>query len=50
MCLISGHVGYCDSSPGKHGTALVQETGHPLIQPVFPDGDWRWCDVDEVAV
>lgn len=50
MCLICGHIGCCDSSPGKHGTAHFHETGHPLIQRVFPEGDWRWCYVDEAMV
>lgn len=40
MCLICGHVGCCDSSPGKHGTAHFHETDHPLIQAVFSEDNW----------
>jgi len=50
MCLICGHVGCCDSSPGKHATAHFHETEHPIVKPVFPDQEWRWCYADRVMV
>ena len=49
MCLVCGHVGCCDSSKNKHATKHFKQTGHPIMQS-FPDGDWKWCYVDEVAV
>jgi len=46
MCLACGHVGCCDSSPGKHATAHHQQTGHPVMRSVEPGEAWRWCYVD----
>jgi uncharacterized UBP type Zn finger protein len=47
LCLICGHVGCCDSSPGKHAAAHFHATQHPIIQSFQPGEDWRWCFVDE---
>ena len=47
-CLQCGHVGCCDSSPGKHATAHFHESDHPLIQSFEPGEEWLWCYVDEV--
>jgi uncharacterized UBP type Zn finger protein len=49
LCMICGHVGCCDDSPGQHATAHFDETGHPLIQSFEPGEDWWWCFVDEFA-
>jgi uncharacterized UBP type Zn finger protein len=46
MCLVCGHVGCCDSSPGQHATAHFQTTGHPVMRSVEPGENWRWCYVD----
>lgn len=46
-CLECGHIGCCDSSPGKHATAHFKETGHPVIRSFEPGEDWRWCYVDQ---
>jgi uncharacterized UBP type Zn finger protein len=48
LCLTCGHVGCCDSSPGKHATAHFHATGHPIIESYEPGEDWRWCFIDEV--
>lgn len=48
-CIGCGHVGCCDSSPGRHATAHFRTTGHPLVQSFEPGEDWYWCYVDEVA-
>lgn len=48
MCLSCGHVGCCDSSPGKHATAHYHETQHPIIQAFGSGEDWIWCYVDEI--
>jgi hypothetical protein len=48
-CATCGHVGCCDSSPARHGSAHARETGHPIAQSYEPGEDWLWCYVDEVA-
>ena len=49
MCMVCGHIGCCDSSPGRHATAHFEATGHPLIQSFEPGEDWWWCYVDGFA-
>jgi hypothetical protein len=49
MCQACGHIGCCDSSPGRHATGHFQSTGHELIRSYEPGEDWYWCYVDEVA-
>jgi len=44
-CLTCGHVGCCDSSPGRHATAHFNETGHAVMQAHDDEGDWKWCYV-----
>jgi len=46
-CLVCGHVGCCDSSPGRHATAHYHTTHHPVMQSFERGEDWRWCYVDE---
>ncbi|MFJ8028207.1 UBP-type zinc finger domain-containing protein [Streptomyces sp. NPDC096311] len=50
LCLTCGHVGCCDSSPGKHATAHFSGTSHPVIQSYESGEDWRWCCIDEQMV
>jgi uncharacterized UBP type Zn finger protein len=47
-CLSCGHIGCCDSSPGKHATAHYKETGHSVMASFEPGENWRWCFVDNV--
>ena len=49
VCMSCGHVGCCDSSPGKHATAHSRATAHPVVQSYEPGEDWWWCFVDEVV-
>ena len=49
MCQTCGHIGCCDSSPGRHATAHYHDTGHPVMRSAMPGEDWRWCYVDEVS-
>lgn len=49
LCLTCGHVGCCDSSPGRHATAHFHQTTHPVIR-AYGEGDWGWCYVDEVML
>ncbi|HZY04156.1 MAG TPA: UBP-type zinc finger domain-containing protein [Anaeromyxobacteraceae bacterium] len=50
LCRICGHVGCCDSSPGKHATGHFRSTGHPLIRSFQPGETWGWCYLDEALV
>jgi uncharacterized UBP type Zn finger protein len=50
ICLVCGHVGCCDSSPGQHASRHFAETGHPLIRSLEPGEDWSWCFVDDQAM
>ena len=43
MCLVCGHVGCCDSTPGKHATWHFHETGHPVMRAFRAPGKWGWC-------
>ena len=47
ICVICGHVGCCDSSPGKHATGHWQSNpDHPLVRSFEPGEDWWWCYAD----
>jgi uncharacterized UBP type Zn finger protein len=48
LCLTCGHVGCCDSSPGRHATQHFHATTHPVVRSFQPGESWRWCYVDEV--
>lgn len=48
LCLSCGFVGCCDSSIGKHTSAHVAATGHPVVRSFEPGEVWRWCYVDDV--
>lgn len=47
LCLECGHVGCCDSSPGRHATGHFHATGHPVVRSFEPGEDWLWCYVDQ---
>jgi hypothetical protein len=50
ICLECGHVGCCDSSPGRHSSAHAEASGHPIIRSLQPGEEWSWCFVDEVGM
>jgi uncharacterized UBP type Zn finger protein len=50
LCLSCGHVGCCDSSPGRHARDHAHAYGHPIVRSFDPGEDWRWCFVDETFV
>jgi uncharacterized UBP type Zn finger protein len=50
LCLVCGHVGCCDSSPGKHATQHFHETGHPIVQLGIEGDEDLWCYVDQTLV
>lgn len=48
MCETCGHIGCCDSSPGRHATAHFESTRHPVMRSAIRGEAWRWCYVDEL--
>jgi uncharacterized UBP type Zn finger protein len=50
LCLSCGHVGCCDSSPGKHATKHFRHSQHAIVRSLEPGEDWAWCYVDEVVL
>ena len=49
QCLACGHVGCCDSSPGRHAMAHFRETSHPVAQSAEDGETWRWCFVHHLT-
>jgi hypothetical protein len=49
VCQACGHVGCCDNSPGKHGTAHAGTASHPLARSYEPGENWWYCYIDLVA-
>ena len=47
LCLTCGHVGCCDSSPGRHATKHFHHTSHPVVASYEPGERWAWCYVDQ---
>lgn len=47
-CTVCGHVGCCDSSPGRHATKHALETGHAIMQSYEPGEDWLYCTEDDL--
>jgi uncharacterized UBP type Zn finger protein len=50
LCLECGHVGCCDSSPGKHATEHFHRSGHPVVRSLERGEDWGWCYADQVLL
>ena len=48
-CLSCGHVGCCDSTPGRHARAHFHQSKHPLIEPLGGK-QWTWCYADDTYV
>jgi len=48
VCQTCGHVGCCDSSPGRHASGHARAVGDPIARSYEPGEDWYWCFVDEV--
>jgi uncharacterized UBP type Zn finger protein len=46
LCLSCGHVGCCDSSPGRHATKHFHRTNHPVMASFESGERWAWCFVD----
>lgn len=50
LCLGCGHVGCCDSSPGRHASRHAASSGHPVAASYEPGERWAWCFVDDVEL
>jgi uncharacterized UBP type Zn finger protein len=50
LCMDCGHVGCCDSSPGRHATAHATSADHPVVQSFERGEDWAYCYPDEAFV
>jgi low temperature requirement protein LtrA len=48
-CLVCGHVGCCDDTPGQHARRHHLETGHATIASIERDADWAYCYVHDVS-
>ena len=49
VCLMCGHVGCCNSSPGKHASAHANQHAHALVRSYEPGEDWFYCYGEDVA-
>jgi hypothetical protein len=49
-CAACGHVGCCDSSPGRHATAHFRESGHRVMTSFEPGEDWFYDFVSQRGV
>jgi len=50
LCMVCGHVGWCDSSRNRHATQHFHATAHPLMRSIEPGEEWGWCYVDELVI
>jgi CPA1 family monovalent cation:H+ antiporter len=50
VCLSCGHVGCCDSSPGRHATKHFRTSRHPVMQSFESGEDWGWCYLEEATL
>lgn len=50
LCLSCGHVGCCDSSPGRHATKHFHHSAHPVIASYELGERWAWCFIDEIEL
>jgi uncharacterized UBP type Zn finger protein len=49
ICLTCGHVGCCDSSPGRHASKHARDDAHPVMRSLEPGEDWCWCFIDDIG-
>jgi uncharacterized UBP type Zn finger protein len=48
MCQSCGHIGCCDSSPGRHASKHAADTDHPILRSIEPGETWSWCVADQL--
>lgn len=49
ICLSCGHVGCCDSSPGRHARGHADK-GHPIVESCEPGERWAHCFLDATTM
>jgi hypothetical protein len=50
VCQSCGHVGCCDSSPGRHATKHFRAIpAHPIVRSYEPGEEWYWCYPDDLV-
>ena len=51
LCVTCGHVGCCESSPGRHASAHANaDDAHALICSLEPGENWGWCYLDSTTL
>ena len=50
MCTTCGHVGCCDSSPGRHAARHADTDDHPVMCSLEPGEHWGWCYLDRATL
>ena len=45
-CLVCGRTSCCESSPRRHATRHVSETGHAVVANQSGGAEWGWCYAD----
>ena len=50
VCMSCGHVGCCNSSPGRHAEAHWHQTAHPIVKSGEPGEEWGWCYADKLRL
>jgi monovalent cation:H+ antiporter-2, CPA2 family len=50
MCTACGHVGCCDSSPGRHASAHHAATLHAVMRSMEPGESWLHCFADDLTM
>jgi len=50
QCRSCGHIRCCDSSPSRHASDHVEQTGHPIVTSAQPGEDWSYCYPDELMM
>ncbi len=48
-CQSCGHVGCCDSSPGRHATAHFTASNHPVVRSYEISETWWFCYLDTIT-
>src|ERR1044072_1848282 len=49
ICLECGHVGCCDSSPGRHASGHARAADHPIMRSLAPGEEGWWCSLEGVG-
>jgi hypothetical protein len=49
-CQECGRTHCCDSSPNRHATRHVWESGHPVVASAEPGERWLFCYPDQLWV